>query len=138
MYFWIGAIILFLVFEFLTPNLTTIWFAVGAFCALVINLIFSNLTVEIIVFFITSFIALFLTRPLVKKYLKPNIKKTNYDRVIGMEGVVVKDVDTLEYGEVKVDGKIWTAKSSEKIKMGEKVIIKAIDGVKLIVVKKEK
>ena len=138
MYFWIGAIILFLVFEFLTPNLTTICFAVGAFCALVINLIFSNLTVEIIVFFITSFIALFLTRPLVKKYLKPNIKKTNYDRVIGMEGVVVKDVDTLEYGEVKVDGKIWTAKSSEKIKMGEKVIIKAIDGVKLIVVKKEK
>ena len=78
-----------------------------------------------------------LTRPyLVKKLAKKKVS-TNLDRVIGMEGIVTEEITKFKIGEVKVDGKKWSAIASEKIKVGEEVIIDSIDGVKLIVRKGE-
>ena len=62
---------------------------------------------------------------------------TNLDRVIGMVGIVTEEITRFKIGEVRVDGKKWSAISEEKIKVGEKVIIEGIDGVKLIVRKGE-
>ena len=55
-----------------------------------------------------------------------------------MEGVVTEEITKFKIGEVKVDGKKWSAMANEKIKVGEEVIIDKIDGVKLIVRKEEK
>ena len=38
-----------------------------------------------------------------------------------------------ERGEVKIEGKIWTAIANENINNGDKVIVLAIKGVKLVV-----
>jgi len=46
-------------------------------------------------------------------------------------GIVTEEITKLEPGEVKVDGKKWSAISSKKIKVGSKVEILSIDGVKL-------
>ena len=54
-----------------------------------------------------------------------------------MIGIVTKDIKKDEYGEVKVDGKYWTAKADKKILRDSEVEILAIDGVKLIVKEKE-
>ena len=66
---------------------------------------------------------------------KLNIKpeKTNLDRVIGMTGVVTEEIRKNNPGEVKVDGKKWTAISKKKIEKDKDVKIIAIEGVKLIV-----
>ncbi len=122
-----------IVVELLTVNLVCIWFAIGAFFAGLTTFITDSNVIQIIVFLVVSVVALFLTRPLVKKYLVKDIEKTNYDKVIGMVGIVTKDIGKLEYGEVKVDGKYWTAKADKKIKEGSKVEILSIEGVKLVV-----
>ena len=48
-------------------------------------------------------------------------------------GLVTEPITRLEPGEVKVDGKRWSAIANKKIKKDSKVEILAIDGVKLVV-----
>ena len=72
------------------------------------------------------------------KWLKKDKNnKTNLDRVVGMHGVVTEDINKNDIGEVKVDGKRWSAISKEKLEKGTIVNILKIDGVKLVVSKKE-
>ena len=78
-----------------------------------------------------------LTRPYLVKKLSKKKVSTNLDRVIGMEGIVTEEITKFKIGEVKVDGKKWSAISSEKIEVGKEVIVEDIDGVKLIVRKED-
>ena len=80
---------------------------------------------------------MFTTRPILKKWIKPKDIKTNSDRVIGMNGIVTEEISKNAIGEVKVDGKRWSAISSKKIAIGEEIIVDEIDGVKLKVHKRE-
>ena len=60
--------------------------------------------------------------------------------VIEKNGIVVQEIDNLNSkGQVKVNGELWSAisKDGEKISKGSTVIIKSIEGVKLIVEKYE-
>jgi membrane protein implicated in regulation of membrane protease activity len=72
-----------------------------------------------------------------KKFIKVDKVKTNLDRVIGMDGIVTEDIIPFELGEVKVDGKKWSAISDEKIEKDSTIVVLDIDGVKLKVKKKE-
>ena len=65
--------------------------------------------------------------------LDKNKQKTNLDRVVGMEGIVTEKISKNNPGEVKVDGKRWTAISDKTIEEGKTVKILKIEGVKLIV-----
>ncbi len=78
-----------------------------------------------------------------RKFLEKLIKsredtKTNLDRILGSTAVVTEPLSKNDVGEVKVEGKKWSAISKESLEVGEEVIIESIDGVKLIVRKKEK
>ena len=142
MFYWILAIIIFLILEVATVNLVTIFFAVGAVFGLLTSIFTDSITIQFLVFFLVSILALIATRPLVKKYLQPKFVKTNYDQVLGKVGVVTSIITPLELGEVKVDGKKWAAKANkiadgENIQVGEKVKILRIEGVKLIVEREE-
>ena len=64
------------------------------------------------------------------KLIKHN-ERTNLDRVIGMEAIVTVEIKKNNPGEVKVDGKKWTAISNKKIKVGTTVKVLEIEGVKL-------
>lgn len=78
--------------------------------------------------------------PLSKKiYQKIKVKdtKTNLDRIIGMKGIVTKDITKDNIGEVKVDGKLWSAYSEEEIPKGNHVQILSINSVKIKVKKWE-
>ena len=54
-----------------------------------------------------------------------------------MTGVVTEEIKKNQIGEVKVDGKTWSAISDKLIAVGEEVTIDAIDGVKLVVRKED-
>jgi len=136
-YSWLYLMIILLIIEVFTINLVSIWFAAGAVAAMFASLFTDDLNIQIVVFLIISTLTLIIVRPIVNKYLKPKITKTNLDNVIGKTGVVTKEIYEMEYGEVKVLGKYWTAKAETDIKEGSKVEILAIDGVKLIVQKKK-
>ena len=127
---WIFLAIVLFIIEILTSNLVTIWFAAGALVTGIFSLFVKDTSIQIIIFLIVSTLSLILTKPVVKK-LKSKIVPTNLDRVIGKIGIVTEDITKLEPGEVKVDGKKWSAISTKKITKGSKVEILAIDGVKL-------
>ncbi len=134
--FWAAAIILFGIAEAVTAQLVSIWFLIGAIAALIAAFFGANLIIQIIVFIAVSILALVITRPLVKKYINPKKEHTNADRVIGQVGIVAEDIDNIRAtGQVKADGKIWTARATDNsiIPSGCEVIIEKIDGVKLIV-----
>ena len=128
---WIIIFLVLLFIELVTINLVSIWFALGALFAFILSLFVSNTTWQIATFVGVSFISLLLTKDFVKKLRGNKVIATNLDRVIGQIGVVTEEVNKLEPGEVKVDGKRWSAVSNHKIKVGSKVEILSIDGVKL-------
>lgn len=133
---WLTVFIVLLFLELCTVNLVSIWFAMGAFVSFFVSFFTDNIILQMIVFIIVSVITLLITKPFVKK-VKSKKTMTNLDRVIGMEAVVTEDISKFHVGEVKVDGKRWSAKSNEELVKGEVVLVEKIDGVKLIVKKKE-
>ena len=77
-----------------------------------------------------------LTRPIVRKKLNTKIQPTNLDRCIGEQALVIEDIDNSKtQGQVKVDGKIWMARSEngENISKNSVVTVEKIEGAKLIV-----
>lgn len=135
---WLVAIIAFGVLESATAQFVSIWFAGGAFVALITHLLGASPFVQWIVFAIASAVLLVLTRPMVKRLTKTDVSVTGTDLLIGKSAVMIKATDSRgELGEVKADGKIWTANSidGEPIEEGAVVTIEKIQGVKLIVKK---
>lgn len=134
---WFLIFLVLLFIELITINLVSIWFALGAVVAMISSFFIESTLVQIVVFVVASIISLIITKPLIKKFKTVNVEATNLDRVIGKTGFITKKITSSDYGEVKVLGTIWTATSDEVIDVGTKVIVKKIDGVKLIVEKKE-
>ena len=135
--FWTCAIILFLVIEAIVPGLVSIWFAVGSIPALISALFRGPIWLQVVLFLVTSVVALALTRPLAKKYVNSRVQPTNADMLIGRDCVVKETVDNLQgTGAVSVAGKVWTARAeneNEILPVSSVAQVLRIDGVKLIV-----
>lgn len=134
--FWAAAIVAFIVIELATIGLASIWFALGALCALIAALLGAQLWLQIVWFIVISVLTLILTRPLVKKYINSKTHATNADRVIGSRAVVKERIDALAAtGAVLADGKMWTARTADGsvLEPGTIVTVRQIEGVKLIV-----
>lgn len=136
---WAGLIVFFVLVEAFTLGLTSIWFAVGSLAALIASTLGLNIIVQVISFIIVAAIMIIYTRPLARKVFKVGQTKTNVDALIGKKGVVIKAIEPMELGQVKVSGQIWTSKAMDECshQVGEEVEIIAIEGVKVIVKKAE-
>lgn len=135
---WLLLFVIFIIVEANTFNLITIWFAIGALGAFIVTYITDKVLVQVVVFTITTTLSLMLTRPFANKLLKNHKPvKTNLDSVIGKVGIVEVEIKPNALGRVTVLGKDWAAKSDKKIKIGSKVEVLNIEGVKLIVKEKD-
>ena len=137
---WIAAIIIFGVVEAVTAGLVSIWFVIGGVGGLITSILGGQIYLQVVVFFIMSIAALFVTRPLVRKWGTARATATNADRVLGSIGRVTETIDnTIPMGEVYVDGKRWSARSENGsvIKPDTLVRITRMEGVRLFVEKKE-
>ncbi len=130
-YIWIAIIILLTIVEVMTVNLTTIWFVASGILALIVSFITDNFILQVGVFCIVGILLLITTRPILTKWLSTKQVNTNLDRIIGMQGIVTEEIEKNGTGEVKVDGKRWTAYANKKIKLGSTVKVLLIDGVKI-------
>ena len=136
-YVWLIISGLFLVLEMITVGFLVFWLAIGALFAMLVSFFTSNLIIQTTVFVISSIGLIFLTKPLVKKLNKTDDTiATNAYSVIGKKAIVTQDIDpTLGYGQIKVNGETWSAKtiSDHIIPKDSEVIIKNIEGVKAVV-----
>lgn len=135
--FWVVALVVFLIVEAVTAGLVSIWFVFGSLVALICAALGAAVWLQIFWFVIVSVATLVLTRPLVKRYVDSRSVATNADRSIGRAAVVTERIDNLAAtGAVKLDGVVWTARSTDDavaIETDERVTVRAIEGVKLIV-----
>lgn len=69
--FWLVAMVLLFAAEAITVGLTSIWFGVGALCALILSFFVSNIWLQIALFLVVSFLCLLAVRPLARKYVNP-------------------------------------------------------------------
>lgn len=130
-YVWLIVVVLLTLAELMTVNLTTIWFVISGLVTIGLSFITNNFMIQFGVFVSLGIVLLIVTKPLIKKFMASKDVKTNFDRIIGMTGIVVKDISDMHNGEVKVDGKIWTSISDETLKVNEKVEILEINGSKI-------
>ena len=133
---WAAAIIIFGILEGITVQLVSIWFVAGAVAALISVPLGAPQWLQFVIFFAVSLIVLAIVRPIIKKRLTPKQEKTNADRCIGKDAIVIEEINNiLPTGQVKADGKVWTARSSDNsiIPKDTIVSVEKIDGVKLIV-----
>ncbi len=134
---WLIIIFILIIAEVSTVNLVSIWFIASGIVSLIVSIFYDNFMVQFAIFVILGILLLLTTRNFLEKLIKSNNEKTNLDRVIGMAAVVTEPIKKNVIGEVKVDGKRWSAIANQKIETGEEVIVEAIDGVKLKVRKKD-
>ena len=126
-----------LIVEIMTVGFLVFWLAIGALIAMVVSFFIDSILVQTAVFVVSSAILIFATKPFVKKFANTKNVKTNAFSIIGKEGLVIKEIDSInEKGQVKVSGETWTAigKDDEKIPVGTKIKVTEIDGVKAILV----
>lgn len=139
LYFWIFLTIALVAIEAATVQLVTVWFAIGSLAALVSELFKVPFPLQVVIFVVVSLISLIATRPLVKKFNHKKIQPTNADRNIGAEALVTQTIDNVKaQGQVSVNGMDWTARAEndEIITEGTLVVVKKIEGAKLIVAPK--
>ncbi len=134
---WFIIIIVAAVIEVLTMDLTSLWFSLGALVAFILGIAGIDWVVQVIVFVVVTVILLLSVRPLAKRYFRTNIVGTNADRLVGKIATCTSEIPVGERGEVKVEGKYWSAisTSDQAIEVNEKVEVLSIEGNKLIVVK---
>jgi membrane protein implicated in regulation of membrane protease activity len=142
--YWLIAVAVLLLIEILTLGLTTVWFAGGALIAFFIALAQGSFYLQMAAFILVSFLLLLFTRPVALKYFNSNRTKTNVDALIGMEGIVLEEINHAKRtGRVDVNGQEWSARQAaeeeqqENIPVGTSVVIMEVSGVKLLVKPKE-
>ncbi len=134
--FWLVLAVVMGVLEASTAQLVSIWFAVGAVGGCVTSLITDKIWIQVVVALVVTVITLIATRPLAKRVINTKKTYTNSDRNIGKTAIVIADIDNIEAkGQVKVESTVWSAKSADDsvITKDTKVVVKAIEGAKLVV-----
>ena len=135
-YVWLAVIIILIIIECMTVGLTTIWFVASGIIALFVSFFTDSYLIQFAIFVILGVLLLVTTRPILVKKIKPKTESTNLDRIIGMEAIVTEEITKHKNGEVKVDGKRWTASANETLKEGDIVTVLEINGVILKVERK--
>lgn len=139
--FWLVVAIIFAIAKMFNNGFFLLWFSTGALVSLFVSLISSNIVIQLLVFLIVSFtLIVSLSKYFSTRFTKQDNFTTNIDTLIGKTGLVLESIgeNPAEVGQVKLDGEIWSAISSNStaIDKGEQVIIDEIRGVRLVVHRK--
>jgi membrane protein implicated in regulation of membrane protease activity len=138
--FWLIFLIVFLLVEAFTFNMTTIWFAAGSLTALILALlgqpVWLQASAMVLVSAVMLLIFIFVIKPRMSGSQGRPFEPTNADRIIGQEALVIETLDPVAgSGLIKVKGQTWSSVSEDRsvIQAGSKVTVIAIQGVKAVV-----
>lgn len=138
---WLIILVVLVVIEIFTLGLTTIWFAGGALVAIIVAALGGPIWLQVLAAIIVSAVLLFFTRPVAVKYFNRDRERTNAESLVGRQAIVISEINNLQgIGQVTINGMEWTARTiadGQVIKPGEVVIIRGINGVKLLVEREE-
>lgn len=136
---WILVAIVSGVIEMFTAGFWFMWLAISALLVAVGVRVkwLVHLDTQLLVFALFTLVFIVFTRPLVLKFVKSNDTISNVNALIGQHGIALSEILPMQYGQVKVNGEVWTAASRQEIAADTRIIVTAIDGVKLLVEKSD-
>lgn len=137
---WLVVGIIFIIVEMFLPGFIIGFFGLGAIvtCLLTWIGVTKEFTGQMLVFFVTSVLSLFLFHKVWRRFKKPIEKEetTNFNIEIGKIVSVTEFIDPAEAGgKVKYQGAIWNATSDTTIPPGESVRVIGCNNLTLIVEK---
>ena len=136
-YVWLALAVALFILEAITVQLISIWLGIGALAAIIPASLGAKVITQFLTFVIVSIVLIILTKPLSRKIInQKKIYHTNADSVIGKTAQVTEEINNFNAtGRVMVEGIYWTARSEngDVISVDEYVVIKSIEGVKVIV-----
>ena len=139
---WLIFAVAALIIEASTEAIVSIWFCVGALISFAVSFIPGvPYWGEIIIFVGVSLISFFLMRPFIKKWTAKKEKTRGYiDNLVGKKGIVLTKVDSLQSGEIEVNGMTWTASTltNETFEEGEVARVVSVAWNKLFIDKSKK
>jgi membrane protein implicated in regulation of membrane protease activity len=135
---WLIAGVFAAVGEILTAGFFLAPFAVGAFGAMLADLVGGGGVVQGVVFAALTLASFGLVRPIAKRHLyTPPAIRTGTAALIGRSGIVLERIANDEgVGSVRIDGEVWTARSYDDelvIDAGAKVAVVEIRGATALV-----
>ena len=135
---WFSVILLSLIVESQTADLVSIWFAPGAFVAMILAFCDVHVIIQLAVFAGLTVIGLILAFTVVRPAMKRRntVLKTNADAMAEKTALVEEDIDNANSsGAVKVNGQLWTARMEDPTltaAKGDWVVIVRVEGAKVI------
>lgn len=138
---WMAIAALFIVGEIFTQGFFLFWFGIGAAVAGVLALFGLSFGWQLGAFVVVSGVLFVVSRRFAEKFSKKQPPGIGADRFVGLEGIVLHEIDnTLNTGRVRVEKDEWRADSEtgETIPQGTRVVVTRLDGTHLVVrIKKE-
>lgn len=132
--FWLIASGLFFVGEIFTVGFLIFWFGIGALLTMLASLFITNIFIQALIFIVSSTVLLFLTKPLINKFVVKKTVPTNVYEIIGKKGIITQEISSVHSkGQVKVGNETWTAVSEETLSLNTEIEVIKVDGVKLVV-----
>lgn len=138
---WIILLVLAVILEILTTDLTSIWFALGALISLILNIfVKDNLWwLQIVIFAVVSTVSIIVFKPLLKKKYFNQKVQTNIYALMNKTVIVVEPIALNSPGTIKIEGIEWTAISEkDSFEPGDLVEIIGVSGNTLTVQKLQK
>lgn len=132
---WGVVFIVTLAIEFVTEELISVWFSVGAVPSAILSA-FKQIPywVSIIVFFVVSTISLVIfLRFFRSKILKQGEIKTNSDSLVGQVKTLLPAINDSSIGQIKINDVLYNCRSEDLVEAGQKVKIIGIEGNHLLV-----
>jgi membrane protein implicated in regulation of membrane protease activity len=142
---WLALILLFVIVEMLSLELTFLMLGIGSLGGLVSGLLGAPLWLQIVLAAVLSVLLLFGLKPALRRALNRGGDPTpsNVDALLGMSGLVLTTVGEFG-GHVKLaNGETWTARldastGSTVLEVGSPVAVTAISGSTAVVVPTER
>ncbi len=129
---WIAIAILAAIVEVSIPHFGVIFVSVGAIVAALAAAVALGFPAQILIFIIALALSFGLVRPRLMAQMSGRGVPSRTDTLIGREGVVTHDIDTLVgAGRVNIGGEDWAARATGSIRAGTHVKVVGADGIVL-------
>ncbi|HEU4963175.1 MAG TPA: NfeD family protein [Bacilli bacterium] len=129
---WLVAALLFVVVQVNLRHFYTIQLAVSALLALLFERLEFGVWSQLGIFFGTAIVFNFLIRAFIRRRVARQTPEPHHD-LVGQKGVVVRDINHYEGGQVQVGDDVWSAFAEEAIAKGETVKIVTAEPSRLYV-----
>jgi len=111
-YIWIGIIVFAALSEIYTFALLPVWFIPGSLVSFILSLTGFHVWVQVFVFFIISFVLIFMSKTIFRKYI--NGYNRNSSLITGKSAIVTQEINNYNNtGKIKINGTEYAAKSDD-------------------------